>query len=82
MTHYVTEFDSIMAKLYEQFPEREFMFTQIQAGMIYADEFLVEKHILANAYREHGELNFEAKIFFFEPINKFYDLPLIKNIAW
>lgn len=50
--------------------------------MLYADEFLVERFILANAYREHGELNFEAKIFFHEPLNKFYDLPMIKKIAW
>ena len=33
-------------------------------------------------YRDHLDLNFDEKIFFFEPINKFYDLPWIRKLAW
>jgi hypothetical protein len=33
-------------------------------------------------YREHREKNFDDKIFFFEPINKFFDLLWIKRIAF
>lgn len=27
-------------------------------------------------------MNFDDKIFFFEPINKFYDLPWLKQLAY
>lgn len=33
-------------------------------------------------YREHVAKNFDDKIFFFEPINKFYDLLWIKKLAF
>jgi hypothetical protein len=37
---------------------------------------------LGNPYREHLEKNFEDKIFFFEPLNKFYDLLWVKRLAF
>lgn len=33
-------------------------------------------------YREHLELNFDEKIFFHEPVNKYYDLLLMRNLAY
>ena len=37
---------------------------------------------MSNPYREHLEKNFEDKIFFFEPLNKFYDLLWVKKLAY
>eukprot|EP00347_Sterkiella_histriomuscorum_P008658 403344256 len=48
----------------------------------FADNFLLKQWILRNPYREHLTKNFEDKIFFFEPINKFYDLIWVKNLAY
>ena len=49
---------------------------------IYTNEFLIKKWIKGNPYREHNDKNYEDKIFFFEPINKFYDLPWVKGLAF
>lgn len=38
--------------------------------------------IVGNPYREHLSKNFEDKIFFFEPVNKFYDLLWVKRLAY
>jgi len=48
----------------------------------YAIDFLYNKWIIGNPYREHLEKNFEDKIFFFEPVNKFYDLLWVKRLAY
>ena len=48
----------------------------------YTVEFLFAKWIIGNPYREHLEKNYEDKIFFFEPVNKFYDLLWIKKLAF
>jgi hypothetical protein len=48
---------------------------------LYVDGFL-SKFLVESPYREHLALNFEDKIFFHEPVNKFYDLPGMKKIAW
>lgn len=40
------------------------------------------KFLNESAYREHLQMNFDDKIFFHEPVNKFYDLPLIRTNAW
>lgn len=48
----------------------------------YAVEYLFKEWILGNPYREHLEKNFEDKIFFFEPLNKFYDLLWVKRLAF
>ena len=45
-------------------------------------EYLFKEWILGNPYREHLEKNFEDKIFFFEPLNKFYDLLWVKRLAF
>lgn len=38
------------------------------------NEFLIGNFLIFSAYREHYSKNFEDKIFFFEPINNYYDL--------
>ena len=48
----------------------------------YANEFLLRHWVLGNPYRDHIEKNFEDKIFFFEPINKFFDLLWVKRLAF
>ena len=49
---------------------------------VYLNDFLIKQWILGNPYRDHLEKNYEDKIFFFEPINKFYDLLWVKRIAF
>jgi hypothetical protein len=49
---------------------------------MFAEEFLNSCFLQGNPYREHKETNFDAKIFEYEPINKFYDLPLVKRLAF
>jgi len=49
--------------------------------MIYSQNFLGD-FITANPYREHTDKNYTEKIFFFEPVNKFFDLLLVKKLAW
>jgi len=48
----------------------------------YAVEYLMKQWILGNPYREHLAKNYEDKIFFFEPVNKFYDLLWVKRLAF
>jgi hypothetical protein len=48
----------------------------------YTVEFLYKKWIVGNPYRDHLAKNYEDKIFFFEPVNKFYDLLWIKKLAF
>ena len=43
---------------------------------------LVANFIRANPYREHHEKNFNDKIFFYEPVNKYYDLLWLKRSAF
>jgi hypothetical protein len=43
---------------------------------------LYKQWIVGNPYREHLSKNFEDKIFFFEPVNKFYDLLWVKRLAY
>lgn len=38
------------------------------------NDFFVSNFLIFSAYREHYEKNFEDKIFFYEPINKYFDL--------
>lgn len=49
---------------------------------LYVRDFLVKNWIEGNPYRDHLEKNFEDKIFFFEPINKFFDLLWVKRLAF
>jgi hypothetical protein len=42
-------------------------------------DFLFKKWIVGNPYRDHLAKNYEDKIFFFEPVNKFYDLLWVKK---
>lgn len=53
---------------------------KIQA--LYSTEYLLNQWITSNPYRDHLAKNFDDKIFFFEPINKFYDLLWIKRLAF
>jgi hypothetical protein len=48
---------------------------------LFVNTFLA-KFITERPYREHLDLNFGDKIFFHEPVNKFYDLPLLRTYAW
>jgi hypothetical protein len=45
-------------------------------------EYLVDNFILKNLYREQQEKNFDDKIFFFEPPNKYCDLLWIKKVVF
>lgn len=38
--------------------------------------------MMKNFYREYHDLNFDDKIFFHEPLNKYYDLILIRSLAF
>ena len=58
----------------------DFILTEFQVQFLFAGNFLPE-YIQKSQYREHLELNFDEKIFFHEPVNKFYDLPLVKKLA-
>jgi len=44
-------------------------------------EFLANEFVLKSDYRDHHPKNFQDKIFFFEPTNKFYDVLWIKRVA-
>ncbi len=48
----------------------------------YTVEFLFKKWIIGNPYRDHLAKNYEDKIFFFEPVNKFYDLLWVKKLSF
>lgn len=55
------------------FPGVDFFLTQIQLQFVFSDNFLGE-FFSNDFYREHLEKNFDDKIFFHEPVNKYYDL--------
>ena len=57
------------------------MLSEVQVQFLFVDTFL-NKFLSENPYREHLDLNFEDKIFFHEPVNKFFDLPLIRTMAF
>jgi len=54
--------------------------TKESQRMVY--KFLMSSFIVGNPYREHNVKNFDDKIFFYEPINKYYDLLWIKRQAF
>ncbi len=56
----------------------DFYLSETQVQFLYVDFFLC-KFINESPYREHLDLNFDDKIFFFEPVNKFFDLPLLRT---
>ena len=49
--------------------------------LLFSTQFL-EEFFTKSFYREYVELNFDDKIFFHEPINKYYDLLWIRKLAW
>lgn len=51
-----------------------------KVAKVLTDLLLVQ--ILEPAYREHVKHNFDDKIFFFEPVNKFYDLVEVQQLAF
>lgn len=63
------------------YPGGDFVLSEIQVQFLFVDNFL-NKFLQENPYREHLDLNFNDKIFFHEPVNKFFDLPLIRTFAW
>ena len=48
---------------------------------LFGDQFL-EEFLVKDFYREHLELNFDEKIFFHEPVNKYFDLMWVRKLAW
>uniref|UniRef100_A0A7S3FSW8 Uncharacterized protein n=1 Tax=Strombidium rassoulzadegani TaxID=1082188 RepID=A0A7S3FSW8_9SPIT len=46
------------------------------------NKLMMEHFILNNPYREHNVKNFDDKIFFYEPINKYYDLLGLKKLVF
>lgn len=46
------------------------------------NDLLIPRLILSNPYREHHDKNYDEKIFFYEPINKYYDLLWMKKMAF
>jgi len=63
------------------FPGIDFYLTEIQLQLLFGTEFL-EELLTRDFYRENLELNFDDKIFFHEPINKYFDLLWIRKLAW
>jgi len=75
--------DSILIDLNEQ----ELTESVIETALTHSEkpivnELLVQGLIMGNPYREHTAKNFDDKIFFFEPINKYYDLLWLKRMAF
>ena len=48
---------------------------------MYSTNFL-EEMLTQEYYREYLELNFDEKIFFHEPVNKYFDLLWVRKLAW
>ena len=71
----------VVEYLFEEFTDRV-KTAQPHLLSQYAQEFLYNQWIVGNPYREHLSKNFEDKIFFFEPVNKFYDLLWVKRLAY
>jgi len=59
----------------------DYSLTKEQVNFLFVNEFLL-KFIEESPYREHLKMNFDDKIFFHEPENKFFDLPMIRVLAW
>ena len=74
----------LIEQIFHEFTSRalEAANTHSEKLILYARTFLINDHILRNPYREHLSQNYEDKIFFFEPLNKFYDLLWIKRLAF
>ena len=62
------------------YPGVDFVLSEIQARFLFVDKFL-NRFLEESPYREHLDLNFNDKIFFHEPVNKFFDLPLTRSFA-
>ncbi len=71
----------VVEYLFEEFTDRV-KTGQPQLLSKYALEFLYKQWIVGNPYRDHLTKNYEDKIFFFEPVNKFYDLLWVKRLAY
>lgn len=63
------------------YPGGDFVLSETQVQFLFVDNFIC-KLLRENPYREHLDLNFDDKIFFHEPVNKFFDLPLLRTLAW
>lgn len=63
------------------FPGVDFYLTEIQVQLMFASNFL-EQLATQDFYREHLELNFDDKIFFHEPVNKFFDLLWVRKLCF
>ena len=63
------------------FPGSDFYLTDIQVPLIFVENFLKTLYE-RSFYREHLKLNFDDKIFFHEPVNKFFDLLRVKKLVW
>jgi hypothetical protein len=53
----------------------------VKANKTFAEGFLTA-FIAKIPYREHMHLNFDEKIFYHEPVNKFFDLPWLRVLAY
>ena len=49
--------------------------------LLFSTNFL-EEILTQEYYREYLELNFDEKIFFHEPVNKYFDLLWVRKLAW
>ena len=49
---------------------------------LYMREYLLKEYLFKDEYRDHIIKNYDDKIFFFEPINKFYDMLWLKRLAF
>lgn len=45
-------------------------------------DLIIPELLAKSFYREHLKFNYSEKIFFFEPINKYFDLPWLKKIVF
>ena len=83
MGHNVQLNDQVVVEyLFEEFTQRILKEGNPALLKAYAEDFLYREWIVGNPYREHLAKNFEDKIFFFEPVNKFYDLLWVKRLAY
>lgn len=75
--------DSLKAKnpIPSAFPGKDFFLTEIQLYVMFSQNFLAD-FLTTTPYREHASKNYTEKIFYFEPLNKFYDLIRIRRMAW
>ena len=73
--------DTANGQVSSAFPGIDFYLTSIQVQLLFSTTFL-EELFSKNFYREYVDLNFDDKIFFHEPINKYYDLMWVRKLAW